>query len=120
MPYITSERKAELEGSWNNLTHGDVNYLITKWIIETWDNNPRYQTIHEIKRAINRQYCDDKLWDLRATLFEHGIADIDFQVAAELAFLEFYRRVAGDYEDLKATSNGDVYYDALDKLMEMK
>lgn len=118
MPYLTSERKEALKGAWKDLTPGDLNYLFTELMIQKWLEKPSYSKIHELKQATYQMACDDQFWDLRATLMEHGISEVDIRVAAELAFLEFYRRAASDYEDFKASQNGDVYEDVVNDLYE--
>lgn len=119
MPYLNSERREYLKGVWNKeITGGDINYLFTELLIRKWMANPCYQTIHDLKRATVVMAGDDDFWELRATLLEHGVADVDIRVAAELAYNEFQRRIVADYEDAKAASNGDVYEKAVNDLYE--
>jgi hypothetical protein len=79
MPYVTKEIKEEL------LTRlpkkaGELNYLITKLLLAyVKENGKNYQIINDCLGAL------------------------------EGAKLEFYRRLAVDYEDIKIDENGDVY-----------
>lgn len=119
MPYLTEDRKEYLKGAWTEgVKGGDINYLFTLLLIKKWQAKPCYQTIHDLKLTIMQMAADDEFWDLRATLLEHGVALIEINAAAELAYLEFYRRVASEYEDFKASSNGDVYQEAIDNLYD--
>lgn len=88
MPYIKKEKRAEID---NHLEHllvdisksdycaGDLNYVFTKIIIEYFDKKGNYQSINDIVGAL------------------------------EGAKIEFYRRKAASYEDLKISENSDVY-----------
>jgi len=84
MPYITQERRAQLDSDIVNLVfvmekdHGVCNYVITR------------------------------LLDL--VLQPRNYADINGVIGVlECAKLEFYRRAAAPYEDQKIKENGDVY-----------
>jgi len=79
MPYIKLEKKKQLVNKMP-LTSGELNYKITKLSIEYLDlKGKSYDTINEIMGVL------------------------------ECAKLEFYRRVAVPYEQLKKEENGDVY-----------
>lgn len=86
MPYIKQDRRIEFrrvgESGHNpeTTTAGELNYEITlKLLKHLRVNGTSYQTINDIVGAL------------------------------EGAKLEFYRRVAVPYEDLKIKENGDVY-----------
>lgn len=81
MPYIQKVNRPYLDdGSELPSTPGELNYLITKLIINYVNlNECTYQTINDVVGAL------------------------------EGAKLEFYRRVAAPYEDEKIQQNGDVY-----------
>jgi hypothetical protein len=90
MPYINPEQKKKLvvEYTKHNTMDlgiefpdnpGELNYVITMLIKNYFNNKPCYQSINDIVGAL------------------------------EGAKLEFYRRVAAPYEDLKIKENGDVY-----------
>ena len=84
MPYIKQADRKELENYTCDgrapKTAGELNYTITKLVIEYMTNKGlSYQTINDIVGAL------------------------------EGAKLEFYRRVAAPYEDTKIAENGDVY-----------
>lgn len=79
MPYITEERRDEINGGRRPFTPGELNYCVTKMLLSYWSIEPSYQNINDILGAL------------------------------EGAKLEFYRRVVVPYEDKKIEENGDVY-----------
>jgi hypothetical protein len=88
MPYIKQERRDELAiwGSFSEEpaqvanTPGELNFQVTDLVTEYLGHKGlSYQTINDIVGAL------------------------------EGAKLEFYRRVAAPYEDIKIKENGDVY-----------
>jgi hypothetical protein len=81
MPYIKqSDRKELAEDPKRDIENeGELNYVITEMIFHYFKEKPNYQSINAIVGAL------------------------------ESAKLEFYRRVAGPYEDKKIKENGDVY-----------
>ena len=81
MPYISKIRRDEMfEGDPTPLTVGELNFLLTMVVKEYLNSKGlSYRTINDIMGAL------------------------------EGAKLEFYRRVAGPYEDNKITENGDIY-----------
>jgi hypothetical protein len=80
MPYITQDKRAELEITNRPETAGELNYCITMLLIDYLDRQgASYSTINDILGAV------------------------------EGAKLEFYRRFASPYEDKKIIENGDVY-----------
>jgi hypothetical protein len=85
MPYITQEKRAELEhviGQLEeyNLDCGEMNYIVTR-LCNSFVRRlgKRYSVINEVIGVL------------------------------ECAKQEFYRRVASPYEDEKRETNGDVY-----------
>ena len=79
MPYIQKETRSHLIEKPYPLTPGELNYMITKMIIEYLGESPGYQRFN------------DALGVLTA------------------AQLELYRRMVAPYEDVKIKENGDVY-----------
>jgi len=81
MPYIKQTDRNELaaDPSRDIENAGELNYVITEMIFHYFNKKPNYQSINDIVGAL------------------------------EGAKLEFYRRVAAPYEDLKIKENGDVY-----------
>ncbi len=89
MPYIKSERRIEINPRYDDeqvyrygsraRTAGELNYQFTEIIKEYWECSGNYQGINDIIGAL------------------------------EGAKLEFYRRIAAPYEDIKIQENGDVY-----------
>ena len=79
MPYIEESYREVLESS-TPLNPGELNYKITKTCIEYLNSEgTSYKTINEIIGVL------------------------------ECAKMEFYRRIAVPYENLKKKENGDVY-----------
>lgn len=80
MPYITPKNRESLDNGEVVNNPGDLNYMITKTLIEYLSvNGLSYRTINDIVGAL------------------------------EGAKAEFYRRVAVPYENQKIKENGDVY-----------
>ena len=85
MPYIRPSTRKQLEVD-RGFQHpytienpGELNYLITELVKVYMTTNHGYQAINDVVGAL------------------------------EGAKLEFYRRIAAPYEDLKIADNGDVY-----------
>lgn len=80
MPYITQERRKEIEEVGESIgSPGELNYMITSIIWGYYKDSKNYQSINDVLGAL------------------------------EGAKLEFYRRVAAPYEDIKIKENGDVF-----------
>lgn len=80
MPYIKSETRNALAQFESPLTAGELNYLLTMYILDYLsDKGESYQTYCEIEGVLSH-------------------------VSKEL-----YRRRVSDYEDEKIKENGDVY-----------
>ena len=80
MPYITQAQRDLLDAGWLPDSPGELNYVITRTLMEyVRHKGIRYSTINETVGVL------------------------------ECAKLEFYRRVAAGYEDMKIEENGDVY-----------
>jgi hypothetical protein len=80
MPYIKQERRAQAEVYPDNA--GELNFAITELLLK--------YLVHDAKPLSYRKIND-------------------VMGALEGAKLEFYRRVAVPYEDIKIEVNGDVY-----------
>lgn len=79
MPYISKYARKSLDDGRGVPEHpGELNYLFTKIALEYFKRNRNYQGINDIIGAL------------------------------EGAKLEFYRRYAAPYEDIKLAENGDV------------
>ncbi len=80
MPYIKQDHREDLAmGHIRPKDAGELNFLITVIIKDYYDDKGGYQSINDVVGAL------------------------------EGAKLEFYRRIAAPYEDLKIKENGDVY-----------
>ena len=89
MPYITQERRDQLDikikDVFNeNLTVGELNYVITRIIKNLIDKRKR-------SNQFSYQFCNDIIG------------------ALECAKIEFYNRIVTPYERIKQEENGDVY-----------
>lgn len=106
MPHITTAEKKELEQGRQVVKMGDACFLFANFAITQFNNTPSWTTIHQIKRALMYPFHND---DTHALIQKHmGHMDkVDVAVAADLAFVEFYRLVGSKYEDKKIKENGD-------------
>ncbi len=84
MPYIDQERRKEIEAGGPLLNAGELNYAICRQIM-------KYILPREPKAKISYKIINDVVG------------------ALEGAKLEFYRKVAAGYEDLKEEVNGTVW-----------
>lgn len=109
MPQITRTRRAMIDLDVTEvMTMGELCYAYTKILIDEFNKEPRWTTIHRLRRGINLPSMDNMFGPLEGALrsrFTHG----DLVAARELAFLEFYRRVGSAYEDNRAAENGDLF-----------
>ncbi len=87
MPYITQDRRRDIDGGTPPSNAGELNYAITRMVDAYIQANGgiRYARINEVIGVL------------------------------ECAKLEAYRRIAGPYEDIKISESGDVY-ESLDDL----
>lgn len=88
------------------------------WILAQWKANPKYVTIHCLKRdlVVDPKNCS-LLQDLRSRYADRfTIADV--YAAAACAYDEFARRIVGAYETKKIKENSDIeeYVEALKDL----
>lgn len=79
MPYIKEEDRQRLRRTTRPTTVGELNYLVTKMIIEFLGPNPNYADFNGAVGAL------------------------------ECCKLELVRRMVSPYEDAKIEENGDVY-----------
>jgi len=79
MPYITQGRRVSLDAGDSPETVGELNYAITKLVLEYLPASPSYSNYNSVVGVL------------------------------ESAKLEFYRRSVSAYEDNKVKENGDVY-----------
>jgi hypothetical protein len=81
MPYVDQKTRALMDGGLRPTTPGELNYAVTLLVQKyVADRGLSYQSINDVLGALDG------------------------------ASKEFYRRVAGPYEDAKIAINGDVYY----------
>lgn len=119
MPYIPQNRRVELLNSHAPLVAGELNFLITNYILQTpnalcagdqimcwikayWQKKPCYQTANDIMGALE---CAG-LELLRRNPTGRKILS-KMQVLTQLKSA-FYCEVVGPYEDTAITRNGDL------------
>jgi hypothetical protein len=86
MPYISKDQRARFDEIVdkfvaelrNDLSSGDLNYLLSSFIWKLFQNNLSYSSINQLIGVL------------------------------ECVKLEFYRRQAAPYEDIKLEANGDL------------
>jgi hypothetical protein len=123
MPYIPGSSRNILKDLTIHTDNvGDYNYLYTLAYLKVWlkEGNQRYKTIHALKKASLYPITLDEVNEVESRLTVTGVPIEDREVARLLAFAEFYRRVAGEYEDLAIYKNKDLpeYEQAQDLLFE--
>lgn len=119
MPYLPTEEIERLKSpeSWKRiLSPGELNALFTLRYIDIWRAEPRYHTIHNIRKIAWHLENDEIIDGMVDVLVRHGNDQVDIDAALDLAFFEFYRRVAVVYENHKAKLAGDVYLDTMREL----
>lgn len=109
MPYIKQEdRDAVVKDIRAIKTPGELNYVITRYLIKVWNDYPRYDTLHCFRRDF---VVDPKknalLQDLRMKLAA-DITTADVYAAAAEAYHEFRNRIGAAYEGKKIKENGDL------------
>ena len=106
MPYVKTDKAADLDNNGHIRESGDLNYLITNMIITDWLADPRYRSIHAIrvKYSMKPLETPEILGLKRGTTFTAE----DLVAASKNAFDEFYRRVGARYEDYKRKEKGNV------------
>lgn len=111
MPYIPrSDRNILKDETIHTDSVGDYNYLFTLAYLKIWlkEGNQRYKTVHALRKASIFPETIDEVRQVNERLAQTGVPLVDLAVARDLAFLEFYRRVGADYEDIAIDKNGDL------------
>jgi hypothetical protein len=92
MPFITKEERLKLETDPIANTPGQLCYIFYKRMVDTWRQETRWTTAHNIFKA------------LISTEFD----DIEREAAAWLAWQVFFSKYVMPYEDLKEMENGKI------------
>lgn len=109
MPYLKSDIKEILDcDPMQAKNAGDYNYLYTIAYLKEFLKNPRYITIASIREASISPRMVESVAALEENLRELGVSVLEREVARELAFMEFYRRIGVMYEEFAIEKNGDV------------
>jgi hypothetical protein len=123
MPYVDQARRDILKDDpLKANTVGDYNYLFTLAYLKVWlkEGNQRYKTIDALRRASIFPETMPEVKQVTEDLVAIGVPFVDLAIARDLAFLEFYRRIGVDYEDIAIDKNGDLpeYQQAQDLIFE--
>lgn len=112
MPHIKKDEQVQLYGTDVQATReGHLCYLFSMWALDTYKEEPRWSTIHKIRVALRNPFHTEGTHAIiRRQMGAWQKSDIE--TAADLAFVEFYRRVGALYEDGMIQQNGDVFADA--------
>jgi hypothetical protein len=90
--------------------------------LKVWlkEGNQRYKTIDALRRASIFPETLPEVKQVTEDLVAIGVPFVDLAIARDLAFLEFYRRIGMDYEDIAIDKNGDLpeYQQAQDLIFE--
>jgi hypothetical protein len=111
MPYIDQARRDILKDDpLKANTPGDFNYLYTLAYLKVWlkEGNQRYKTVDALRRASIFPETMPEVKQVTEDLVAIGVPFVDLAIARDLAFLEFYRRIGVDYEDIAIDRNGDL------------
>jgi hypothetical protein len=125
VPYLTPERKAEIDSGFRPTTKGDLTYLITRALL----GDPEEATLEEALQAAVERYFERRqvdfglLFDIMGGLDCAGreyrrrrpaLSADDVKMLSELEWFatDFYDNVIAPYEDTKIEQNGDVYENA--------
>ncbi len=109
MPYVGEERERQLiaDPKVANCA-GDYNALFTIAYLTAYIRDPKYHTIHNIRKAsIQPQYILE-VKDVEDLLTVQGVPMLDRIVARDLAMVEFYDRVGRPHENIARRKNGDI------------
>ena len=123
MPYVDQNRRDILKDDPLKANSvGDYNYLFTLAYLKVWlkEGNQRYKTIDALRRASIFPETMPEVKQVTEDLVAIGVPFMDLTIARDLAFLEFYRRIGIDYEDITIDKNGDLpeYQQAQDLIFE--
>ena len=106
MPHIPDTEKVKVIETSKAESVGQLCWLFADKAIDQWNKEPRWTTVHAIKRALKNPYHTE--WSHQVVMQFAGTFDRqDIETAAELAFIELYRLVFSKYEDGKIIENGD-------------
>lgn len=110
MPHVPEDARTRLRAG-GLIKAGDVGelcFIFADWALSQYNELPKWRTIHAIRCALSNPF---QFQETRALIEKHGTAyeKADILVAADLAFMEFYRLVGGPHEDCKVIENGNCF-----------
>lgn len=109
MPYTKPERRdAVIQDVMRVKDPGDLNFLLTNFILRVWIANPKYNTYHSLKKVLVIDPKSSSLLQELRSRYAHIFTVGDIYSAASCAMVEFERRVVAAYEDRKRAENGDI------------
>lgn len=122
MPYVGEKREAELlaDPKVANCV-GDYNALYTIAYLTAYIREPKYATIHLIRKSSMQPQYVAEVKDLDDLLTVQLVPILDRIVARDLAFTEFYDRIGRPHENLAKRKNGDLQkYKEADEVLQKK
>lgn len=108
MPHIPVTEQVELSNGVKAKTAGQWTYLFARYALHTYNANPKWTTVHEIRKALRSPYHNEHTHKI-ILMNEAGstFTRADVETSADLAFFEFYRLVVAKHEDVKILENGN-------------
>jgi hypothetical protein len=107
MPHITKEAKVETLKT-EPKTVGDLCWLFANWALLKYNENPKWSTIHMIRRALRNVYHNDET-SIMVMNYAKNFERPDIDTAADLAFFQFNEWVVNPHEEVKALENGNCF-----------
>lgn len=108
MPHIPPIEKIQVTETGKAESVGQLCWLFADKALDQWNTNPRWATVHAIKRALKNPYHTE--WSHEVVMkYANTFDRQDIETAAELAFFELYRLVFSVYEDTKIAENGSAF-----------
>jgi hypothetical protein len=106
VPYLTPERKAEIDSGFRPTTKGDLTYLITRALLGE-RRQVDFGLLFDIMGGLD---CAGREYRRRRP----ALSADDVKMLSELEWFatDFYDNVIAPYEDTKIEQNGDVYENA--------
>lgn len=109
MPHIPKfERDAIVAGELFANSVGQPCWLFADMNLKMYNAEPKWSTIHRLRMISRNPYQYAESMAIIST-FCWSFHKEDINVAADLAFLEFYRCVGAVHEDAKIRTNGNAF-----------
>lgn len=121
MPYIKQELRESLHKSLTPSNVGELNYLLSCWMNDfIVQHGKNYRNLSEAMDRVRRvlkgtRSFSDYIYLPDRYINVSGLEFNEVERAVHDSIAEFYRRVAGPYEDTAIEKNGDCYDEILEK-----